>query len=160
MKSICILGSTGSIGVSTLDVIARHPDKYRAVALTANANVDAMYEQCVRHQPKYAVMVDTHAATELETQLKNSSANQIQVLSGIEGLETVASSAEVDTVMAAIVGAAGLMPTLAAARSGHTVLLANKEALVMSGDLLMQAVAENNAVLLPIDSEHNAIFQS
>ncbi|MEE9345259.1 MAG: 1-deoxy-D-xylulose-5-phosphate reductoisomerase [Methylococcales bacterium] len=160
MKSLCVLGSTGSIGVSTLDVISRHSNNYRVIALTANKNVDAFYQQCLQHHPKYAVMVDADAATELQSRISRSSIDNIQVLSGPEALVKVASLPQVNTVMAAIVGAAGLLPTLAAAKAGHTVLLANKEALVMSGTLLMQAITDNNAVLLPIDSEHNAIFQS
>ncbi len=160
MKTVCVLGSTGSIGVSTLDVISRHADDYRIIALTANKNVDDLYQQCLQHQPEFAVMVDADAATDLQTRLSSSIAEHVQVLSGTEALATVASLPQVNTVMAAIVGAAGLLPTLAAAKAGHTVLLANKEALVMSGTLLMQAIADNNAALLPIDSEHNAIFQS
>jgi 1-deoxy-D-xylulose-5-phosphate reductoisomerase len=160
MKSICVLGSTGSIGVSTLDVISRHPNDYRVIALTANKNVDDLYQQCLQHQPEFAVMVDADAATDLQSRLATTKAEHVQVLSGAEALGTVASLPQVDTVMAAIVGAAGLLPTMAAAKAGHTVLLANKEALVMSGTLLMQAITDNNAVLLPIDSEHNAIFQS
>jgi 1-deoxy-D-xylulose-5-phosphate reductoisomerase len=160
MKTVCVLGSTGSIGVSTLDVISRHPDDYRIIALTANKNVDDLYQQCLQHQPDFAVMVDADAASDLQTRLSNSKAEHVKVLSGTEALATVASLPQVNTVMAAIVGAAGLLPTLAAAKAGHTVLLANKEALVMSGTLLMQAITDNNAVLLPIDSEHNAIFQS
>ncbi len=160
MKTVCVLGSTGSIGVSTLDVISRHADDYRIIALTANKNVDDLYQQCLQHQPDFAVMVDADAATDLQARLSNSEAEHVKVLSGTEALVTVASLPQVNTVMAAIVGAAGLLPTLAAAKAGHTVLLANKEALVMSGTLLMQAIADNNAVLLPIDSEHNAIFQS
>ncbi len=160
MKKLCVLGSTGSIGVSTLDVIARHPDSYRVVALTANSNVDDLFQQCLQHQPDYAVMVDADAATDLQSRLSASSAEHVQVLSGVDALTTVASLPDINTVMAAIVGAAGLMPTLAAAKAGHTVLLANKEALVMSGSLLMNEVSNHNAILLPIDSEHNAIFQS
>jgi 1-deoxy-D-xylulose-5-phosphate reductoisomerase len=160
MKTLCVLGSTGSIGVSTLDVVARHSNDYRVVALTANRNVDDLYQQCLQHRPQYAVMVDADAASDLQSKISASSADHVQVLSGIEALAKVASLPEVNTVMAAIVGAAGLLPTLAAANAGHTVLLANKEALVMSGTLLMQAITDNNAVLLPIDSEHNAIFQS
>jgi 1-deoxy-D-xylulose-5-phosphate reductoisomerase len=160
MKTVCVLGSTGSIGVSTLDVISRHADDYRIIALTANKNVDDLYQQCLQHQPDFAVMVDADAATDLQARLSNSEAEHVKVLSGTEALVTVASLPQVNTVMAAIVGAAGLLPTLAAAEAGHTVLLANKEALVMSGTLLMQAIADNHAALLPIDSEHNAIFQS
>ena len=158
MKGITVLGSTGSIGVNTLDVISRHPDKYTVKALTANSNVKGFMEQCIKYKPDYAVMVDSDAATELEKGLKTS-APDIIVLSGVDGLTEVASLDEVDYVMAAIVGAAGLLPTLAAARCGKRVLLANKEALVMSGKLFMDTVHENNAELLPIDSEHNAIFQ-
>jgi 1-deoxy-D-xylulose-5-phosphate reductoisomerase len=157
MKGICVLGSTGSIGVSTLDVIGRHPDRYRVVALTANNNLDRLHEQCLRFEPEVAVMIDEGQAAELRVRLGTSV--RTRVLSGAKALEEVAVLPEVDSVMAAIVGAAGLLPTLAAARAGKTVLLANKEALVMSGPLFMGAVAESGAVLLPIDSEHNALFQ-
>lgn len=158
VKGICILGATGSIGVNTLDVAARHPDKYKIVALSANSQVDRLVEQCEKYQPEYAVVANEAASEELTAQLKalNSS---VKVLSGNDGLETIASLPQVDYVMAAIVGAAGLKPTLAAARSGKRILLANKEALVMSGQIFMDEVKKNNAVLLPIDSEHNAIFQ-
>lgn len=159
MKGICILGATGSIGVSTLDVVARHPDHYKVVALTANTNIDALYEQCLAHHPEYAVVVDEHRAQALKNRLENSVVRDIKVLSGVKALEQVATLEQVDSVMAAIVGAAGLLPGLAAAKAGKTVLLANKEALVMSGDIFMQTVAESGAQLLPIDSEHNAIFQ-
>lgn len=158
MKNITVLGSTGSIGVNTLDVIERHPDKYKVTALTANTNVQLFAEQCIRHKPEYAVMVDENAAAELEQQLHND-APDISIHSGAEALCDVASLDHVDQVMAAIVGAAGLLPTLAAAKTGKRVLLANKEALVMSGKVFMDTVLENNAELLPIDSEHNAIFQ-
>ncbi len=158
MKGITILGATGSIGVNTLDVIFRHPDKYRVKALTANTNVDLLLEQCLKHEPEFAVMVDEDAASKLEKELKNK-ASEITVLSGIDGLLKVVECEGVDYVMAAIVGAAGLLPTLAAAKAGKRVLLANKEALVMSGKLFMDTIVENNAELLPIDSEHNAIFQ-
>ena len=158
-KGITILGATGSIGVSTLDVLERHPGKFHIVALTANSNVSRLVEQCIKYQPEYAVMVDADGAVELESRLKNTPAEHVIILSGEESLEYVASLDNVDYVMAAIVGAAGLLPSLAAARSGKRVLLANKEALVMSGQLFMDAVRENNAELLPIDSEHNAIFQ-
>jgi len=158
MKGITVLGATGSIGVNTLDVISRHPDKYYVKALTANTNVDALLEQCVKHQPEFAVMVNEDAASRLDAKLKNK-ASMVTVLSGIDGLLKVAALNNVDYVMAAIVGAAGLLPTLAAAKAGKRVLLANKEALVMSGKLFMDTVEENNAELLPIDSEHNAIFQ-
>lgn len=158
MKGICILGATGSIGVNTLDVATRHPDKYKIIALSANRQVDRLFEQCEKYQPEYAVMVDENATEELKQKL--SAANsKIKVLSGNAGLETIASLPQVDYVMAAIVGAAGLKPTLSAARAGKRILLANKEALVMSGQIFMDEVKKNNAELLPIDSEHNAIFQ-
>jgi 1-deoxy-D-xylulose-5-phosphate reductoisomerase len=156
-RSISILGSTGSIGVSTLDVIARHPDRFQVYALAANASVEAMLTQCAAFEPRYAVMMDEEAADALRRQLPGSASTE--VLQGEEGLSHIVTSPDVDTVMAAIVGAAGLPSTLAAARAGKTVLLANKESLVMGGHLLMQAVRENGARLLPIDSEHNAIFQ-
>ncbi|MBL1142348.1 MAG: 1-deoxy-D-xylulose-5-phosphate reductoisomerase [Proteobacteria bacterium] len=158
MKKITVLGSTGSIGVNTLDVVSRHPDKYTVKALTANTNVESLLVQCIKHKPEYAVMVDGDAAEKLEQALKNN-APDVTVLSGVDGLVKVAELDEVDYVMAAIVGAAGLLPTLAAAKKGKRVLLANKEALVMSGKLFMDTVEQNNAELLPIDSEHNAIFQ-
>jgi 1-deoxy-D-xylulose-5-phosphate reductoisomerase len=158
VKGICILGATGSIGVNTLDVVARHPDEYKIIALSANSQVERLFEQCQQYQPEYAVMANEKAAEQLEKKLKNKKSS-VQVLSGLEGLEMIASLPQVDYVMAAIVGAAGLKPTLAAARSGKRILLANKEALVMSGQIFMDEVKKNNAVLLPIDSEHNAIFQ-
>ncbi len=157
MSGIAILGSTGSIGVSTLDVVGRHPDRYQVVALTANRAVDRLLEQIERHRPHYAVMADPAAASELRRRLADRS---VTVLEGEEGLREVAGLAGVDLVMAAIVGAAGLMPTLAAVDAGKRVLLANKEALVMAGDLFMRRVAECGATLLPIDSEHNAIFRA
>jgi len=157
MKGITILGATGSIGKSTLEVLALHQDKYRIIALNANHNVERMVSLCQTYQPQYAVMADEQAAKQLRQRL---SAQAITVLSGVKALEEVAVLDEVDFVMAAIVGAAGLLSGLAAARAGKRVLLANKESLVMSGDLFMQAVIDNDAQLLPIDSEHNAIFQS
>jgi 1-deoxy-D-xylulose-5-phosphate reductoisomerase len=159
MKGLCILGATGSIGVSTLDVAERHPDLYKIVALTANTNIKDLLAQCLKHQPQYAVVVDAAKAAEFEQQIRASGNTEIQVLSGVEALEQVATLDNVDSVMAAIVGAAGLLPSLAAAKAGKTVLLANKESLVMSGDIFMQAVTDSGAELLPIDSEHNAIFQ-
>lgn len=159
MKGICILGSTGSIGVSTLDVVGRHPGSYKVVALTANNNLDLLLEQCSTHRPAYAVLLDTAKAQIFSDRLKAAGLSDIKVLCGTSALEEVASLPEVDSVMAAIVGAAGLLPTLAAAKAGKTVLLANKEALVMSGQLFMSAVVDAGAELLPIDSEHNAIFQ-
>ncbi|MDD5276822.1 MAG: 1-deoxy-D-xylulose-5-phosphate reductoisomerase [Methylovulum sp.] len=159
MKGICILGATGSIGVSTLDVVGRHPEKYKVVALTANKNIDTLYKQCLAHHPEYVVVVDEAKAEGFKGLLVNSTIADIKVLSGADALEQVATLDNVDSVMAAIVGAAGLLPSLAAAKAGKTVLLANKEALVMSGDIFMQAVSASGAQLLPIDSEHNAIFQ-
>lgn len=159
MQKVTVLGATGSIGVSTLDVIRRHPDRFQVVALSANQNVERMLEQCVEFKPRYAVMANADAAKKLQ-QVLQSKGLDCEVLSGNDGLVKVASLDEVDSVMAAIVGAAGLLPTLAAAQAGKRVLLANKEALVMSGHLFMQAVHEHGAELLPIDSEHNAIFQS
>ena len=157
-KGITILGSTGTIGVNTLDVIARQGDHYHLIALTAHSNVDKMLQQCLQYRPQYVVMVKEKAAEQLSIALKNQSVD-IEVLSGSQALETVVQLEQVDYVMAAIVGAAGLLPNLAAAKAGKRVLLANKESLVMSGKLFMDAVSENNATLLPIDSEHNAIFQ-
>jgi 1-deoxy-D-xylulose-5-phosphate reductoisomerase len=156
---ITILGATGSIGMSTLDVISRHPDKYRVIALTANQQVERLVSQCRDFEPQYAVMADPDAAKKASVQIKNAGL-KTSVLSGIEGLEKVVALEETQQVMAAIVGAAGLRPTLAAAKAGKRILLANKEALVMSGKLFMDEVQSNNAELLPIDSEHNAIFQS
>lgn len=158
MKNICVLGSTGSIGVSTLDVVGRHPDQYRVTALTANNNIDRLFEQCVSFRPGYAVMIDEAPARELQQRLA-ATGLETRVLFGTKALSEVSTLPEVDSVMAAIVGAAGLPPTLAAARAGKTILLANKEALVMSGPLFMSAVKESGATLLPIDSEHNALFQ-
>lgn len=159
MKNVTILGSTGSIGVSTLDVIARHPDRYRAFALSAANKVDALAEQCRRFNPRYAVMVNNDAAEQLRASLSGSGL-QTEVLSGAEALETIAAHADTHVVMAAIVGAAGLPGSMAAARAGKTVLLANKEALVMAGRMFMDAIRDSGATLLPIDSEHNAVFQS
>ncbi|AWI80995.1 1-deoxy-D-xylulose-5-phosphate reductoisomerase [Parazoarcus communis] len=159
LQHVTILGATGSIGVSTLDVIGRHPERYAVFALTANRQVDKMVEQCRRFDPRYAVMVDADAALQLRARLREAGC-ATEVLSGAAALAEVAADPEVDAVMAAIVGAAGLEPTLAAARAGKKVLLANKEALVLSGRLFMDAVAASGACLLPIDSEHNAVFQS
>jgi len=158
MKGVTVLGSTGSVGVNTLDVIAQHPMKYRAVALTANQNVTRLFEQCVAHRPDYAVMMDEVAAEQLQQKIA-AEGLAIEVLVGVDGLTQVATLPQCEQVMAAIVGAAGLLPTLAAARAGKRVLLANKEVLVMSGQLFMDAVTEHGAELLPIDSEHNAVFQ-
>jgi len=159
IRQITVLGSTGSIGESTLDVIARHPDRFQAFALTANHSVEKMLAQCQRFQPRFAVMLDTASAGELADAIK-AAGIRTEVLAGIESLEKVASLPEVDAVMAAIVGAAGIRPTFAAARTGKLVLLANKETLVMAGRIFMDLVKQHNATLLPIDSEHNAIYQS
>jgi 1-deoxy-D-xylulose-5-phosphate reductoisomerase len=158
MQNISILGSTGTIGQQTLDVISRHQDQYRVYALAANSNVDALLKQCIAYKPSFAVLLDEKAAAELSTQLKAQN-SKTHVLSGMAGLEQVSSDADVDIVMAAIVGAAGLKPAMAAAKAGKRILLANKETLVMAGSLFMQAVKAGGATLLPIDSEHNAIFQ-
>lgn len=158
IQSITVLGATGSIGVSTLDVVARHPDRYKVFALTADRRWQLLATQCLVHQPRYAVLKDLQAAQELEYELRRQGC-QTEVLQGDHALEFVSAHAEVNTVMAAIVGAAGLMPTLAAVKASKKVLLANKEALVMAGGLFTRAVAEHGATLLPIDSEHNAIFQ-
>ncbi len=159
MQYLTVLGSTGSIGVNTLDVVARHPDRFCIVALTANSRIDLLLEQCKRFQPVYAVVVNPALARALEQSVIEAGL-QTRVLCGVEALEKVASLPTVDTVMAAIVGIAGLRPTLAAVASGKKVLLANKEALVTAGALFMDAVREGGARLLPIDSEHNAVFQS
>lgn len=155
---VVILGSTGSVGVNTLDVLARHPDRFQVVALTAHRNSETLFEQCLAHQPTFAVMADPGAAEQLQHRLR-AAGQPVEVLTGSAGLERVAALPEAHYVMAAIVGAAGLLPTLAAAQAGKRVLLANKEALVMAGPLFMAAIREQGAELLPIDSEHNAIFQ-
>jgi len=155
---ITVLGATGSIGVSTLDVIRRNSDRYRVVALTANQDVDRLVTQCLEHRPEFAVMADEDAAEKLQARL-HQQAPDIDVMSGLDALVKVAGLENVDYVMAGIVGAAGLLPTLAAAKSGKRILLANKEALVMSGSLFMQQAQAGGAQLLPVDSEHNAIFQ-
>jgi len=156
-RLVSVLGSTGSIGANTLDVIGRHPDRFAVHALTANTSVDTMLAQCLAFNPRYAVMMDESAAALLRERLPANSPTDVR--QGESGLAEVVSAPEVDVVMAAIVGAAGLPSTLAAARAGKTLLLANKESLVMAGHLLMEAVRESGARLLPIDSEHNAIFQ-
>ena len=158
MQNITILGSTGTIGKQTLDVISRHSKLYKVYALAANSNVNALFEQCVQYKPKFAAMLSEKAAHELRQQLKAYGSNT-QVLSGISALEQISSDDNVHAVMAAIVGAAGLKPAMAAAIAGKRILLANKETLVMAGSLFMQAVKQGGATLLPIDSEHNAIFQ-
>ncbi|WP_068829374.1 1-deoxy-D-xylulose-5-phosphate reductoisomerase [Pseudomonas sp. BMS12] len=158
VQQVCVLGATGSIGLSTLDVIARHPERYRAFALTGFSRIAELKGLCLQHRPEFAVTADEASARVLREALQ-AAGLETRVLAGEAGLCEVAGHPEVDAVMAAIVGAAGLKPTLAAVRAGKKVLLANKEALVMSGDLFMQAVREHGATLLPIDSEHNAIFQ-
>jgi 1-deoxy-D-xylulose-5-phosphate reductoisomerase len=158
LQQITVLGATGSIGLSTLDVLARHPERYGVFALSGFSRLAELEALCVRHCPQFAVVADEAAARDLQVRLRQAGL-RTEVLAGEAGLCAVAAHPEVDAVMAAIVGAAGLQPTLAAVRAGKRVLLANKEALVMSGALFMQAVREHQAVLLPIDSEHNAIFQ-
>ncbi|WDE06928.1 1-deoxy-D-xylulose-5-phosphate reductoisomerase [Thalassomonas viridans] len=158
-RQLCILGSTGSIGLSTLDVVRRHGDKFTVISLSANASVDKMFEQCREFRPRQVVMVSGSAAKALEQKLLASGLGDIRVFSGEQALADIAGAADTDTVMAAIVGASGLMPTLAAVKAGKRVLLANKEALVTSGAIFIDAVKTSGAQLLPIDSEHNAIFQ-
>jgi 1-deoxy-D-xylulose-5-phosphate reductoisomerase len=158
LKGVTILGATGSIGVSTLDVLARHPQRYRVVALTANTQVERLFEQCQRFRPEKAVLRDPAAAAQLEKMVRQAGL-ATQVLAGPAALELVARDPGSDIVMAAIVGAAGLLPVLEAVRAGKRVLLANKEPIVMSGPVLMQAARASGAEILPIDSEHNAIFQ-
>nr|WP_010132954.1 1-deoxy-D-xylulose-5-phosphate reductoisomerase [Microbulbifer agarilyticus] len=157
-QSVCVLGSTGSIGVSTLDVLARHPERYSIYALTARDRIEELAQQCRRFAPRYAVVVEEVKAVQLRATLA-AEGLPTEVLSGTDGLCQVAADPEVAIVMAAIVGAAGLRPTLAAVQAGKKVLLANKESLVMAGPVFMAALAESDASLLPIDSEHNAIFQ-
>ncbi len=158
IQNVAILGATGSIGRSTLDVIARHPDRFRAFALTAHTQADDLFELAVRHRPRFAVLTDDAQGRALRARLAASGCG-VEVLTGAEALAAVAAHPEVDAVMAAIVGAAGLVPTLAAARAAKKILLANKEALVMAAPVFMAAVRDAGATLLPIDSEHNAIFQ-
>ncbi len=157
-QKVCILGSTGSIGVNTLNVIKVNAEQYDVFALTAKSQVDLLFQQCMEFQPAYAVMLDSTAAKELKSKLSNAGSSA-EVLDGIEGLNFVAGHEQVDCVMAAIVGGAGLLPTLRAAQTGKKVLLANKEALVMAGKLFMQFIEQSGAQVIPIDSEHNAIFQ-
>jgi 1-deoxy-D-xylulose-5-phosphate reductoisomerase len=159
MQTLTILGSTGSIGTSTLDVVARHPDRFQVFALTAYRQAELLFKQCVQFQPKFAVLLDELAVVELRRRVREAGLIT-EVLSGVDALEQVCIASEVDAVMAAIVGAAGLRPTLAAAQAGKKILLANKETLVMAGNVFMDAVRASGAPLLPIDSEHNAIFQA
>lgn len=158
-QNITVLGSTGSIGVSTLDVIRRHPERYRAFALCAHSQIDKLFAQCLEFKPQFAVMRDAPLASALAERCRAAGLST-EVRHGVESLIELSALPEVDAVMAAIVGAAGLEPTLAAARAGKRVMLANKEVLVMAGELFMHAVREHGAILLPVDSEHNAIFQS
>ncbi|WP_312241332.1 1-deoxy-D-xylulose-5-phosphate reductoisomerase [Pantoea sp.] len=159
MKRLTLLGSTGSIGASTLAVISENPEQYQVTALVAGHNVALIAEQCERFRPRYAAMADESAAAALRERLRALKV-ETEVLSGVQAACELAALDEVDQVMAAIVGASGLLPTLAAIRAGKTVLLANKESLVTCGRLFMEAVRDNQAQLLPVDSEHNAIFQS
>lgn len=158
-QRLTVLGATGSIGVSTLDVVARHPERYEIVALTGNSRVDTLFAQCLCHRPRFAVTGRAADVPGLAARLRAAGLDT-EVLAGPEALEQVAALPEVDAVMAAIVGAAGLQPTLAAVRAGKRVLLANKEVLVMAGAFFMDEVKRHGALLLPIDSEHNAVFQS
>ena len=160
LARLTILGSTGSIGLNTLDVVRRHPERYRITALCAHTQIDRLFEQCLEFRPDFAVVRDDELAAELATRLAAAGCAGIRVGYGAEALMRMASLKDVDSVMVAIVGAAGLPPALAAAQAGKRVLLANKESLVMAGALFMRAVRESGAVLLPVDSEHNAIFQS
>ena len=158
-RKVTILGATGSIGISTLEVIRLNQSAFNVFALTANSNVEKMLEQCLATKPRFAVMRNDEAAAKLSELLKQNQISGTEVLSGDAGLSHVASHDDVDDVVAAIVGGAGLKPTMAAVEAGKKILLANKESLVMSGRLFMEAVAKNEATLLPVDSEHNAIFQ-
>jgi 1-deoxy-D-xylulose-5-phosphate reductoisomerase len=158
IQQVTILGATGTIGTQTLDVISQHPERFKVFALTASTNVQSLFDLCVKHKPRYAVMLSSEAASALSDRLEKAGL-ATEVLQGEGALSDVASHQDVDVVMAAIVGAAGLHPAMAAARAGKRILLANKETLVMAGNLFMQAVIDGGATLLPIDSEHNAIFQ-
>ena len=157
-QSVCILGATGSIGQSTLKILEQHPEKYSVFAVTAQSRIQELSEICKQFRPR-VVVVPENKVQELQQYLAKLQLDHIEILTGEDGLVSVAEHPEVDVVMAAIVGAAGLLPTLAAVKSGKRVLLANKEALVMSGDLMIQAAKDHQALLLPVDSEHNAIFQ-
>ncbi|NUF83455.1 1-deoxy-D-xylulose-5-phosphate reductoisomerase [Acinetobacter seifertii] len=158
-QSVCILGVTGSIGQSTLKILSQHPDKYSVFAVSAHSRISELVEICKQFRPKVVVVPELKIA-ELKTLFAQQNIQDIEILVGQDGLIDIASHADVDIVMAAIVGAAGLLPTLAAVKAGKRVLLANKEALVMSGEIMMQAALDHQALLLPVDSEHNAIFQS
>ena len=158
MKAITVLGATGSIGLSTLDVVARHPERFRLYALSAHSRIDALLELALKHRPQCVAVSDEAAAERLRGQFGQHGA-AIEVHSGAGALDAIASAPEVDLVMAAIVGAAGLRSAIAAARAGKCILLANKEALVMAGDVFLRACREGGATVLPIDSEHSAVFQ-
>ncbi|MDS7929109.1 1-deoxy-D-xylulose-5-phosphate reductoisomerase [Acinetobacter sp. V102_4] len=158
-QSVCILGVTGSIGQSTLKILNQHPDKYSVFAVSAHSRISELVEICKQFQPKVVVVPEQKVA-ELTALFADNKLQNIEILVGQDGLVSIASHPDVDVVMAAIVGAAGLLPTLAAVKAGKRVLLANKEALVMSGEIMMQAARDHQALLLPVDSEHNAIFQS
>ncbi|MEQ1066364.1 1-deoxy-D-xylulose-5-phosphate reductoisomerase [Acinetobacter sp. XH1741] len=158
-QSVCILGVTGSIGQSTLKILSQHPDKYSVFAISAHSRISELVEICKQFRPK-VVVVPEQKVVDLKTLFAQQNIHDIDILVGQDGLVDIASHADVDVVMAAIVGAAGLLPTLAAVKAGKRVLLANKEALVMSGEIMMQAARDHQALLLPVDSEHNAIFQS
>ncbi|MDC9726332.1 MAG: 1-deoxy-D-xylulose-5-phosphate reductoisomerase [Candidatus Thioglobus sp.] len=155
MINLTLLGATGSIGQSTLAVVDLHPEQFQVFAISANTNWQDMVKLCAKYKPKYAVMTDENAATQLSAQLQNDTT----VLSGTSALEMIAEHAQTDYVMAAIVGSAGMASSLAAAKAGKRIMLANKESLVLAGDIFMQAVKDNNAELIPVDSEHSAIFQ-
>lgn len=158
MQSVTILGATGSIGQSTLDVIAQHPDQFRIEALTANKNIQQLYRQCVQFKPRFAAVLDPDLARQLQIRLREAG-SCTEVFAGIDAIVQLSQDTASQIVVSAIVGSAGLLPTLAAVRAGKRVLLANKEALVMGGAYFMNAVRESDATLLPVDSEHNAIFQ-
>lgn len=157
-RGVAVLGATGSIGVNTLDVISRHPDRFKPIVLAANTQVERLFEQCQRFQPRTAIMADAESAERLHQMVKDAGL-QTEVVAGIESMGSVVAAADIDIVMAAIVGAVGLKPTLAAVKAGKQVLIANKEPLVMCGDVFIAEAKQSGAVLLPIDSEHNAIFQ-
>ena len=159
VRRITVLGSTGSIGVNTLDVLARHPDQFSVFALSGHSRIDVLFSQCLAHQPQFVVATDPRVGAQLQARLA-AAGSATRVLLGHEALDEVAAHPDVDMVMAAIVGAAGLSSCIAAARAGKRLLLANKEALVVGGSFFMDAVRTGNATLLPIDSEHSAIFQS
>ena len=159
MQSLTILGSTGSVGQSTLAVLELHPDLFSVHALTANTNVQTMLAQCQQYKPKQVAMADEHAAQRLTKELSAVGLSHIEVLAGIDAIAEIAGASEGTSLMSAIVGAAGLLPTLEAVRAGKRVLIANKEPLVMTGSLLLKEAKKSGALILPIDSEHNAIFQ-